>query len=53
MLGAPQTNSLVGCVVLLQALIHRLRALLDQGGWDAETPAGQELKTIVTLRVRH
>lgn len=32
------------------ALIHRLRGLLDQGGWNADSPAGQELKAIINLR---
>ena len=35
----------------MQALIHRLRGLLDQGGWNADSPAGQELKAIINLRV--
>ena len=35
----------------LQALIHRLSSLLEAGGWEPDSPAGQELCTIVTLRV--
>ena len=33
-------------------MIARLAHLLEQGGWDADSPAGRELQDIIPARVR-